>query len=82
MRQYERAYGTKMSEPVVYDVIARGKRGFVLKKRGNRRPTRAYKDGYSMRVDVSYYLFSRDCTVFVHEKDGTVSQLIRSGFDV
>lgn len=61
---------------LIFNVVTSGRHGFRFVKHGGKRATRTYRTGNDMRDDVAFYLFNRDCTVFVHKQDGTVERVI------
>ena len=63
-----------------YSVICHGKKSLVLRKHGNKRATRAYKDGMEMTANIGWYLANRDCQIFIHNKNAdTVRTIVSCG---
>jgi len=62
----------------IYDVITSGNHSYKLWKRGNKRATRIYKDGIEMRVDIGYYLISRECEIIIHHSNALVWRILTS----
>ena len=63
---------------ITYNIVpSKGKYRFIRK--GNKKATRIYDTGFEMSQALGYYLLNNnDITIYVHNKDGTVSSIITS----
>lgn len=51
---------------------------YKIIKRGNNKATKTYSNVNEMQNHIPFYLFSRDCKIYLHNRNGSVNRIISS----